>query len=96
MAATPAPAPTRAIFFLVDVLPSVRSSTIQSEGPSSGTAKRAERSMTGCFGTGYSGRLPRFACFARQRQTSTKPTVFPRGLVSERKYNGWTGRLRKG
>lgn len=96
MAATPAPAPTRAIFFLVDVLPSVRSSTIPSEGPSSGPAKRAERSMTRCFGTGYSGQLPRFACFARQRQTSTRPTVFARGLVSERKHNRWTGRLRKG
>lgn len=46
MAATPAPAPTRAIFFLVDVLPSVRSSTIPSEGPSSGTAE-ASRAFDG-------------------------------------------------
>ena len=96
MAATTAHAPARAIFFLVDLLPNSRSLTIQSEGLCSGAVKRAERSMTRCFGTGYSGWLTRFVCFARQRQTSTRPTVFPRGLVSERKHNRWTGRLRKG
>jgi len=96
MAAATAHAPARAIFFLVDLLPNLRSSTIESVGPCSGAVKRAERSMTRCFGTGYSGRLPRFACFARHRQTSTRPNVFPRDLVSEQKHNRWTGRLRKG
>jgi hypothetical protein len=57
---------------------------------------RAERSMTRGFGTGDSGRLPRFAYFARQRQSSTRPTGLPQGSASQRKHSQWTDRLRKG
>ena len=96
MAATTACSATRAIFVLVDLPPNRRTPTIQSEEPSSCAVNRAESSTARGFGTGYSGRLPRFAYFARQRQSSTGPTGFPRGLVSQRRHSRWTGRLRKG
>ena len=96
MAATTARSATRAIFVLVDLPPNRRISTIQSEKPSFCAVNRVESSMTRGFGTGYSGRLPRFAYFARQRQSSIRPTRFPRGLESQRKHSPWTGRLRKG
>jgi len=96
MAATKARSAARAIFVLVDLPPNPQSSTIQSGEPSFRSVNRAERSMTRGFGTGYSRRLPRFASFARQHQSSTRPTGIPRGLVSQREHGRWTGRLRKG
>ena len=96
MAATTARSATRAIFVLVDSPPNPQSSTIQSEEPSFCAANRAESSMTRGFGAGYSGRLPRFAPFARQGQSSTRPAGIPRGLVSQREHSRSTGRLRKG
>jgi hypothetical protein len=96
MAATRARSATRATIVLVDLPPNRGTSTIQSEEPSFSAVNRAERSMTGGFGTDYSGRLPRFAYFARQRQSSTRPTGLPQGSVSHRKQSRWAGRLRKG
>lgn len=95
MAATTAHAQAKAIVFLVDVRPNLRSSTILREGPSSGAAKRDEHSTTRCCSTGYSGRLSRSACFAPQHRNSTRPPVFPRGLVSEQEHNRRTGRSGK-
>lgn len=86
MAVTTARAAARAIFVLVDLPPNPQSSTIRSGESSFCAVNRAERSMTREFGTGYSGQLPRFASFARQRQSSLRPTGISRGLVSERKH----------
>jgi hypothetical protein len=55
MAATRARSATRATIVLVDLPPNRGTSTIQSEEPSFSAVNRAERSMTGGFGTDYSG-----------------------------------------
>lgn len=96
MAATTARSPTRAIVVLVDLPSNHRTSTIPSEEPAFSAVNRAENSTTRGLGPGYSGRLPRFAYFARQRQTSTRPTGLPQGSMSQRRHSRWAGRLRKG
>jgi hypothetical protein len=72
MAAPTARSATRTIVVLVDLSLGRRTSTIQSVETSLSSVNRVESSTTWEFGTGYSGRLPRFAYFAKHRERSTK------------------------
>lgn len=92
MAAPTARSATRTIVVLS---PGRRASTIQSVETSLSAVDEVESSTTWEFGTGYSGRLPRFAYFAKHRDGSTMQTTSLHESARPPKTPR-IGRLRKG
>jgi hypothetical protein len=82
MAATIARTTTRTLIVLVGLSPGRRTSTIQSMETSRGDVSRVDSSATRGLGTGYAGRIPRFAYFAKHREESTSRTASPQGLAT--------------